>query len=58
MNVGDLVVILIGAYAGSIARIEKIEWGAGAVNGWFTVNCQGTNLLYAGEEIRPIKDTP
>lgn len=51
-NVGDRVLILIGPHKGKSAEITKVEYGKGAVNGWFTVKLDnGMTLLYAGEEI-------
>lgn len=52
MNINDEVIILIGKYKHRRAKIIKIEFNAGARNGWYTVSCEGTQLLYAGEEIR------
>lgn len=54
MKVGDTVRILIGNYRGEHAVIKKIEFNAGAKNGWFLVcTARGVELLLASEEIEP-----
>lgn len=58
LRIGDRAQIGSGPYAGSVAVVKSIEIEAGAKNGWFTVVCHGTSLLYPGEELIKIREAP
>ena len=55
MKIGDTVFPNFGVFEGEPVKILKIEFGAGAKNGWYTCLAEnGDKLLYAGEEIRMV----
>lgn len=55
LTVDREVVILIGPFKGRVAKIKKISFDEGAARGWFQVICDGVSLMFAGEELSPVR---
>lgn len=51
LSPGNKVIPRVGYYKDEWVTVVKVELDSGARNGWVTCNHQGTNLMYAGEEI-------
>lgn len=55
MKQGDIVEVTLNKspWKGMTGVVLDVKHNAGAINGWFTVRINDTELLFAGEEIAP-----
>lgn len=57
IEIGSRIKILVGPHKGESGKVLDIEFGTGAINGWFMIELEnGMSVLFAGEEIDKLRD--